>query len=138
MARLLPLTETTIATLWIGASALCVRNIASMWKMRMKIMSEYDYTGNHKGFLYYTEKVKQYGWTTDLSKVYECPVCHGYGGWYVREHLSMSCSQCNGHGYVYEKNPCIHKWVHVRETGRCLNLYKCEKCGAFDEVDSGD
>ena len=33
---------------------------------------------------------------------------------------------------------CEHEWEHSATLGRCYNRYKCKKCGATKEVDSGD
>jgi hypothetical protein len=38
--------------------------------------------------------------------------------------------------YLFEK--CVHDWVHTRNLGKCYNEYKCEKCGTYNTVDSGD
>lgn len=87
-----------------------------------------------------------------------CPVCKGYGGWNLslnsyklhnREdtpenrhrysHFRASCSQCNGWGWTTAENAkCIHSMKHFKNTGRCLNQYKCEKCGKIEEIDSSD
>lgn len=62
----------------------------------------------------------------------ECPKCHAEEGY---------CSQCNGWGYVKEGSPdalCVHEVVHHANVGRCLNVYRCTKCGHKYEVDSSD
>lgn len=88
----------------------------------------------------------------------ECPRCKGHGGWNLRvnayplhgkennpenrhrhSHFRGICDHCNGWGYVNEAtaNKCQgHDWVFVRNTGNCLNLYKCAHCGEQNEVDS--
>jgi RecJ-like exonuclease len=90
----------------------------------------------------------------DLTKI--CPVCKGYGGWNLRlnayplngkedtaenrhkfSHFRCSCSHCNGWGYVHPKEDCVgHTWQFVKNTGNCLNLYKCALCGKLWEIDS--
>lgn len=92
----------------------------------------------------------------NLTKI--CPRCKGHGGWNLKlnsyplhdkpdtaenrhrySHFRASCSHCNGWGYVREDENCPgHEWKHVRNVGRCLNLYRCEKCGKEREVDSSD
>lgn len=90
-----------------------------------------------------------------LTKI--CPVCHGHGGWNLRVnsytlpigtadtpenrhkyvHFRAHCTHCNGWGYVREDETCTgHEWRHVRNTGNCLNLYRCDKCGKEWEIDS--
>jgi len=93
----------------------------------------------------------------DLTKI--CPTCHGHGGWNLLlnqyplpdgmantpenrskfSHFRCHCMHCNGWGYVRETENCPgHEWVHVRNTGRCLNLYRCSVCGKEWEIDSSD
>lgn len=92
----------------------------------------------------------------DLTKL--CPTCKGYGGWNLRlnayplhdredtaenrhkfSHFRASCSHCNGWGYVHQTENCPgHEWKHVRNTGNCLNLYRCTVCGKEWEIDSSD
>ncbi len=33
---------------------------------------------------------------------------------------------------------CDHVWKFDVNLGRCYNQYKCTKCGALEQVDSGD
>jgi DnaJ-class molecular chaperone len=95
-------------------------------------------------------KSAEYG----LTKI--CPVCAGHGGWnlllnqydlngkentpanrHLYSHFRSHCMHCNGWGYVRETENCPgHEWKHVRNTGNCLNLYRCEKCGKEWEIDS--
>jgi hypothetical protein len=38
---------------------------------------------------------------------------------------------------VHESETCAgHEWVHVRNTGNCLNLHRCVHCGKEWEIDS--
>lgn len=90
-----------------------------------------------------------------------CHVCQGHGGWNLRlnaynlwdredtpenrhnfSHFKSSCGQCNGWGWIKPDSndaKCEkHEWTHVRNTGRCLHLYECKKCGSQHEVDSSD
>lgn len=88
----------------------------------------------------------------------ECPVCKGYGGWNLElnayslhnepdtpenrhrySHFRASCSHCNGWGYVAPEENCTgHKWIHVRNEGRCLNRYRCIVCNKETVLDSSD
>jgi RecJ-like exonuclease len=91
----------------------------------------------------------------DLTKI--CPTCHGHGGWnlllnqyplpFGQEdtaenrhkfvHFRSHCMHCNGWGYVREDEMCPgHEWRHIRNTGNCLNLYRCDHCGKEWEIDS--
>lgn len=87
-----------------------------------------------------------------------CPRCKGHGGWNLRanayplhgrpdtpenrhafSHFRCSCNHCNGWGYVDDKTAATcqgHHWVYVENLGRCYNRYKCEHCGAVNDVDS--
>jgi hypothetical protein len=76
-----------------------------------------------------------------------CPKCKGHGGWNLRlntygpgKHFQASCNQCNGWGYVRPGRDaeCIHEDKHLRNTGNCLNVYGCVKCGREIEIDSSD
>lgn len=89
----------------------------------------------------------------------ECPQCKGHGGWNLRlnayklpagyadtvenrhkyVHFQMHCNHCNGWGYVKPEDANhVHDWQHVKNLGRCLNLYKCSICQKEWEVDSSD
>lgn len=76
-----------------------------------------------------------------------CPKCKGHGGWNLTlnaygpgKHFQAHCSQCNGWGYVRPGRDaeCIHEDKHLRNTGNCLNVYGCVKCGREVEIDSSD
>ena len=75
-----------------------------------------------------------------------CAACKGYGGWHLQldaygigKNFDCSCSTCNGWGYVKQKYAGhIHNYVFVKNTGLCLNLYKCDGCGDEWNVDSSD
>jgi hypothetical protein len=78
----------------------------------------------------------------------ECPKCNGHGGWILRRdaygpgrHFRASCDNCWGWGYVKPGSKdanCLHEYQTDRNVGRCLNVWKCRKCGAEREVDSSD
>jgi DnaJ-class molecular chaperone len=84
---------------------------------------------------------------TDLFTA-RCPKCGGYGGWNLQVdaygkgiHFQASCNQCFGWGWVKAGSTdetCVHAMEHVRNTGNCLNLYRCVKCGREHEIDSSD
>ena len=116
-------------------------------------MKAYIEPTDPEAFVDFTRKEPAYDYTK------ECPVCKGHGGWNIElnaykmpngyedtpenrhlyVHYRASCSHCNGWGYVEESNNCPgHKWVFVRNLGRCYNLYKCAICGEEWEVDSSD
>lgn len=87
-----------------------------------------------------------------------CPKCFQHGGWNLEinayplrnmentpenrhkySHFRAHCGQCNGYGWTSQENAkCLHEMVHHRNTGRCLNEYKCIKCGKIEEIDSSD
>lgn len=87
-----------------------------------------------------------------------CPVCKGHGGWnltlnayplhnyadtpknrHYQSHFRAHCMHCNGWGWTSPGEQCSgHEWKHVRNTGNCLNLYECTKCGKRWEIDSSD
>lgn len=93
-----------------------------------------------------------------IGMTVKCPKCKGHGGWNLQlnayrlhhhpdtpenrhkfSHFRAGCDQCQGYGYVTPDNAdCIHEWVHVRNTGNCLNLYECKNCGKKWEIDSSD
>jgi hypothetical protein len=87
-----------------------------------------------------------------------CPKCLGHGGWnyiinayrlwdkedtaenrHKHAHFRASCGQCNGWGWTDPDNTkCLHEYKWDRNTGRCLNVHKCTKCGKEVEYDSSD
>lgn len=81
-----------------------------------------------------------------LTDPVPCPKCQQFGNYILRlnaygpnRHFMGSCDQCSGWGWVSREDAkCIHKWRLSKNIGRCLNLYKCEKCGDTREVDSSD
>jgi len=101
-----------------------------------------------------TDKVREMRLAHNLTKL--CQKCQGHGGWnlalnqyplngkentaanrHLYSHFRCHCMACNGWGYVHESETCAgHEWVHVRETGNCLNLHKCKHCGKEWEIDS--
>ena len=82
--------------------------------------------------------------TTTWTKL--CPQCQGHGGWNLKvdaygsgKHFQTTCDVCCGWGWISPKRECVqHTWEFVKNLGRCYNRYKCTKCGAIDDVDSGD
>lgn len=92
------------------------------------------------------------------SSYVQCPKCFGHGGWNLTlnayplrnmadtpenrhnySHFRAHCGQCNGWGWTSPDNAkCLHEMKHHRNTGRCLNEYKCSKCGKIEEIDSSD
>jgi hypothetical protein len=88
----------------------------------------------------------------------QCPKCLGWGGHnleigayplhgnpdtpesrHLYANFRSSCDQCNGWGYVLADDAqCIHEFVRHRNVGRCLNEYRCPKCGRTMTVDSSD
>lgn len=106
-----------------------------------------------EAFLDYPAKDRA-AWMVDYRP---CPKCKGHGGWNLNvnvyknhyedtpenrhrfSHFRCTCDTCNGWGWISPKQTCTdHNWVHVANLGRCYNRYKCTKCGAIDDVDSGD
>lgn len=91
-----------------------------------------------------------------FSYTKECKICQCFGGWNLaineyrlkgddtrenrlERHFKQVCQNCYGRGYVDQNETCEgHDWQWVRNSGRCLNIYKCAKCGKQTEVDSGD
>ena len=90
-------------------------------------------------------------------RAYECPKCHGYGGWNLRinaygpgKHFQAGCSQCNGWGFVTDKENayCIHEYKELNQEacnklgishmGSCWHVYECTKCRTTLSVDSSD
>lgn len=71
-----------------------------------------------------------------------CPVCKGRGQWLWRvgSDTYCACSQCNSWGYVKQgsvNETCVpHEMKHVANTGNCLNVWECTKCGKREEIDS--
>lgn len=95
--------------------------------------------------------------TYDFQKDYVvCPKCFGHGGWnltlnaynisgmpntpenrHKHSHFRAFCEQCKGWGWTSPENAkCLHEMQHYKNTGNCLNEYKCSKCGKIEEVDS--
>jgi len=94
-----------------------------------------------------------------INKDYvECPKCFGHGGWNLKisdyslqgkpntpenrhkySHFRSACGQCNGWGWTsLENTKCLHEYKWDRNTGMCLNVHKCTKCGKEVEYDSSD
>mgnify|MGYP001614272378 CR=1 FL=1 len=89
-----------------------------------------------------------------------CSKCSGRGGWNLRMnahpymmrgrtdtpenrhrylHFKASCDNCNGWGTVpAEQGEHVHVWARHRNVGNCLNVYRCNACGAEQTVDSSD
>ena len=88
----------------------------------------------------------------------ECAECKGHGGWNLQlnayslhdhadtaenrhlfSHFRCHCMNCNGWGAVEaEQGAHVHTWEWSRNTGNCLNEYKCSGCGRVWEIDSSD
>jgi hypothetical protein len=88
------------------------------------------------------EKQPKPGASLKLDMV--CPRCQGYGKWnrelnaYGKgKHFQCGCDQCNGWGWVGEKDSkCLHEWK-IGTTGRMFeSLYTCTKCGVERIYDS--
>lgn len=95
---------------------------------------------------------------TNINCTHLCPKCKGHGGWnlelnayplngkedtpenrHKHSHFRAFCSQCEGWGYVREEDQDhVHDWVHARNVGNCLNVFKCSICDKEREVDSSD
>lgn len=80
---------------------------------------------------------------TDIRE-YICPVCSGHGGWNLElnaygtgKHFQAHCSQCEGYGWVFEWDRCVHDLDNGIKIGNCLHRYTCKKCGITKEIDSG-
>lgn len=86
----------------------------------------------------------------EYNYVYECPQCKGHGGWNLtldaykngltpeQRHFRACCSTCYGWGYTDNPTQCVHQWEWEKNTGKCLNLYRCTVCGGTAEWDSSD
>lgn len=85
----------------------------------------------------------------NYGMIHECPKCKGHGYWNLRinayrgdtpaqRHFRACCSVCYGWGYTSNPNQCSHEWQWERNTGKCLNQYRCTVCNAITEWDSSD
>lgn len=85
---------------------------------------------------------------------YECPLCHGYGGWNLSLntyapgfHFKAACNQCNGWGWVSELDKdCVHNYRELPHSeckergiyhyGTSCHVYKCQTCPRRYTTDS--
>lgn len=61
----------------------------------------------------------------------KCPACLGRD--------DAFCWNCWGYGEVVagsDDATCVHDYQHHETVGRCLNTYRCSKCGKDRTVDS--
>jgi hypothetical protein len=86
-----------------------------------------------------------------IGHIYECPMCHGYGGWNLMinvlklpegyedtalnrhkyRHRTTTCPQCNGWGYVGQQDAtCIHTFDRELDLAECRhrNIYHAGNC----------
>ena len=66
-----------------------------------------------------------------VSEKVTCPACMGLD--------DAFCWNCWGWGTVAAGSAdaaCVHKYQHHATVGRCLNSYRCTKCGHETTVDS--